>query len=195
MSLLRRRKMDSEPEYRNPKTVEELTQRNIETIVELDAATRANRTSGERLADNISSFCGSVAFVWTHIFWFSAWILINTLPPLKPWRFDVFPFFFLSFIVGLEAIFLVSFILISQKRDEQLAERRNHLLLQIALLTEQENTKMLQMLRQMAEHSGANVGGDPEIRVFEAATRPDEIVAQIEQITEATNGEANDKSG
>jgi uncharacterized membrane protein len=52
--------------------------------------------------------------------------------------FDPFPFQLLTLIVSLEAIFLSTFILISQNRDMQLAERRNHLDLQINLLTDRK---------------------------------------------------------
>ena len=59
-------------------------------------------------------------------------------------------------MVSLEAIFLSTFILISQNQDTRISERRNHLDLQINLLSEQENTKMLMMLQAIAEKVGAD---------------------------------------
>ena len=80
-----------------------------------------------------------------------------------------------------EAIFLSSFILISQNYEMRITERRNQLDLQINLLSEQENTKMLQMLARIARKVGADCDDDPEIRALEEATRPDMLVRQIEK--------------
>ena len=68
--------------------------------------------------------------------------------------FDPFPYTFLTLVVSLEAIFLSIFILISQNQETQLTERRKHLDLQINLLAEQENTKMLQLLIAISEKVG-----------------------------------------
>ena len=63
----------------------------------------------------------------------------------------------------------------------KLGERRNHLDLQINLLTEQENTKMLRMLERIAEKVGANTDDDPSLQVLDQATNPEKLVEQIEQ--------------
>jgi uncharacterized membrane protein len=68
-------------------------------------------------------------------------------------HFDPFPFTFLTLIVSLEAIFLSTFILISQNYETRLSERRNQLDLQINLLSEQE-TKMLRILERIAKRWG-----------------------------------------
>ena len=62
-----------------------------------------------------------------------------------PFHPDPFPFTFLKLVVSLEAIFLFAYILINQKQDTRIAERRSRLDLQINLLTEQENTTMLKV--------------------------------------------------
>jgi len=66
----------------------------------------------------------------------------------------------------LEAIFLSTFILISQNHETQLSERRNELDLQINLLTEQENTKLLRMLERIAEKVGAKKARIPASRYW-----------------------------
>jgi uncharacterized membrane protein len=53
--------------------------------------------------------------------------------------------------------------------------------LQINLLTEQENTKMLRMLERIAEKVGANTEDDPSLQVLDQATNPEKLVEQIEQ--------------
>ena len=68
-----------------------------------------------RLADTITAFSGSMRFVALHIIWFGAWIIVN----LAVLHFDPFPFGLLTMLVSLEAIFLSTFVLISQNRYEE----------------------------------------------------------------------------
>jgi len=166
-------------DYHTPRTVEDVTERNVQAILQLEEAAKANRSSGDRIADLIAAFCGSMTFVWVHVIWFTGWILANGLPGLR--HFDPFPFTFLTLVVSLEAIFLSTFILISQNHETRLSERRNQLDLQINLLTEQENTKMLRMLESIAEKVGANTDDDPSLQVLDQATNPEKLVEQIDQ--------------
>jgi uncharacterized membrane protein len=171
--------------YHKPSTVEEMTERNVQTIVRLEEAAKAERAKSDQIADVIANFCGSMPFVWAHLIWFAAWIFINTLPGID--HFDSFPFNFLTLIVSLEAIFLSTFILISQNHETRLSERRNQLDLQINLLTEQENTKMLTLLGRIAEKVGVRIDDDPTLQVLEQATRPEQLVDQIEEATKQTS--------
>ena len=167
--------------------VDELTQRNIETIVAMESAAKAERTRTDVFAEVVTHFCGSMRFIWAHIVILAAWSVWNVLPSLKPWRFDEFPFFFMCFILAVEAIFLASFILMNQRHESRLSEQRNHLDLQINLLSEQENTKMLQMLSQIAKAVGVTNENDQEIHVLQAAARPDKMMEQIKQTIEQSN--------
>jgi len=169
----------TDSEYHSPKNAEELTRSNVEAIAALEHATMARRGRVDCFVDSVTRFCGRIAFVYIHIALFSVWIGINTLAP-HYFRFDVYPFNFLTLAVSLEAIFLSAFILISQNRSAQVDERRNQLELQIALLSEQENTKMLKMLEAIARKVGAMTGDDPDIAVLEEAARPDRLIEQIE---------------
>ena len=166
-------------------TIDELTARNVESVVRIEAEAHAKRTLSDSLADLITSFCGSMSFVWTHVAWFGVWIALNTLPGFE--HFDPFPFPFLTLVVSLEAIFLSTFILISENRQSRIGDRRNLLDLQVNLLAEQENTKMLKLLAQVARKVGADVD-DAELRALEAPTRPHQLADQIERsMTEVEN--------
>ena len=90
-----------------------------------------------------------MAFVWVHVAWFAAWIVWNTILPIA--NLNPFPFSFLTLAVSLEAIFLSTFIMISENRQERVSERRSPLDLQINLLSEQENTKKLELLGKIGE--------------------------------------------
>ena len=120
-----------------------------------------------------------MTFVWVHVVWFGIWILINVMPRLP--HIDPFPFTFLTLVVSLEAIFLSTFILISQNHDTKISERRNHLDLQINLLSEQENTQMLMMLRAIAEKVGVNLSRDDQDRAMSEETKPQQLVKQIKE--------------
>jgi len=164
------------------RSVDELTRRNIETVLKLEEAAREERTSTDRVADAIAGFCGSMTFVWVHVAWFGGWIIFNLLPGIN--HIDPFPFTFLTLVVSLEAIFLSTFILISQNHDSKLSEKRNHLDLQINLLAEQENTKMLGLLQQIAAKVGAVAALDEDAKALQEATNPEKLVRQIDQLAD-----------
>jgi len=160
-------------------SVEQLTQRNIEVVRKLEEAANEERTTSDRIARMVARFCGSMTFVWVHVIAFGGWIALNLVPGVN--HIDPFPFTFLTFLVSLEAIFLSTFILISQNQDTRISERRNHLDLQINLLSEQENTKMLMMLQAIVEKVGAELEPDEDVTVLAQETELEKVVAQIEQ--------------
>lgn len=157
---------------------DQLTQENVEAILQLESEAKGERTRSDRVAEVIANFCGSMAFVWVHVVWFGVWIVINMVPGLR--HIDPFPFTFLTLVVSLEAIFLSTFILISQNYDARIRERRNHLDLQINLLSEQENTQMIRMLRAIAEKVGADVSDKVHLKALSEKTQPHKLAKQIE---------------
>jgi uncharacterized membrane protein len=157
-------------------SIEELTAQNVQAVVKIESAAHASRSTADYVADRITAFCGSMAFVWTHVAWFAGWILANVLPGVRP--FDPFPYSFLTLVVSLEAIFLSTFILISQNRQARLADRRNLLDLQINLLAEQESTTALTYLREIARAVGARID-ERGTQVLETPTSPDRLAEQI----------------
>lgn len=165
-------------------TLTDLTKRNIKIIAELEEAAQSKRGAADRVADVITRFAGSMKFVYLHLVWFAAWIAWNSLPFFpSAARIDPFPFTFLTFVVSLEAIFLSTFILISQNHETLLADRRNHLDLQINLLSEQENSKILVMLEAIQRRLGVEAV-DPEAHVMEEVTKPEKLIEQIQEVVE-----------
>jgi uncharacterized membrane protein len=163
-----------------PYSLEELMQRNVEIIGELEKSAHAQRSYTDRMADAISRFAGSMKFVFLHVGWFGLSIAFNSLPAIpSEWQFDRFPFTFLTFVVSLEAIFLSTFILISQNHEERLAQRRTHLDLQINLLSEQENSLMLRMLESIEKK--LEIPSQPHAKALQEATSPEAIVDEIRQ--------------
>jgi uncharacterized membrane protein len=115
-----------------------------------------------RLADRVTAFAGSMNFVYIHIIWFGCWI---------GFRVEHYPFGLLTMIVSLEAIFLSTFVLISQNRAD--ATRQVVADQQWTTVQEEEvqNTELLDLSRQILTltqevhslaRSLAGAGGDRE---------------------------------
>jgi len=159
---------------------EDLVQRNVEAIARIEKAAHASRTKADIVSDHIAGFCGRPLFVYVHILWFGAWLTFNSLPTVpKSMRFDQPPFNELTLVVSLEAIFLSAFILISQNRQQRVADQRNHLDLQINLLAEQESSQMLVMMKQVMDHLG--ITSHKDLEALEEATDPEHVAQQIGQ--------------
>ena len=96
----------------------------------------------DRIADAITRFAGSMPFVYLHIIWFTLWIAL---------RVEKFPFGFLTMLVSLEAIFLSTFVMISQNRaDEKRAALAEHQW-QIVQSEEKQNEELLTLSRQILD--------------------------------------------
>jgi uncharacterized membrane protein len=156
-------------------------ERNIRTIIDLRQRAAQARGMQDRLADAITAFSGRMVFVYAHIVWFGLWFLLNTghfgIPP-----FDPFPYGFLTMVVSLEAIFLATFVLISQNRLSAEAEHRADLDLHIGLLTEHELTRVLQMLDIIQNKMGIAEDADSELADLEMETRPEDVLAEIARL-------------
>jgi len=102
-------------------------------------------TQENRIAEAITSFTGRMRFVYLHLALFGAWILVNlgVVPELS--SFDP-SFVVLAMVASVEAIFLSTFVLISQNRMSAAADKRGDLDLQVTLLTEHELTKLTELV-------------------------------------------------
>jgi uncharacterized membrane protein len=166
----------------------EIVRKNTVAIAEMQRKVTDARTIGGRIADGITDFTGSMAFVYVHIVWFALWILLNVgliqIPHIS--EFDKFPFSLLTMIVSLEAIFLSTFVLISQNRLACASEKRAELDLQVNLLAEQKATKVLEMLDQITQQldkvgSRFNFKRDPEVEALKVSPEPQEVLQVIEE--------------
>ncbi|MDT4989986.1 MAG: hypothetical protein QOI74_4080 [Micromonosporaceae bacterium] len=81
----------------------------------------------DRAADAVTSFAGSLNFVYLHSIWFGIWILLNIGLVGAAVEFDRYPFGLLTMIVSLEAIFLSTFVMVSQNRQAMRTEVRSQL--------------------------------------------------------------------
>lgn len=164
----------------NP-ALSKVIERNIRTIIDLRVKAQNRRSLQNVIADAITAFSGRMMFVYVHILWFAVWIILNTgLVGIE--AFDPFPYGLLTMIVSLEAIFLSTFVLISQNRISEESERRADLNLQIGLLAEHELTRVLQMLDAIQAKMGIENDEDSELADLEMDTKPEDVLAEIERL-------------
>ena len=156
-----------------------ILERNIRTLIAHRERRAEQRSLQQRLADAITDFSGNMAFVYLHVVWFGGWIGWN-LGAFGGKPFDPFPFGLLTMIVSLEAIFLATFVLISQNRISVESERRVNLDLQIGLLTEHELTRALKMLDEIQDHLGIAQDLGTDLEELEAEVRPEDVLEEIE---------------
>jgi len=169
-----------------------LVVKNVEAIARIEKAAHARRTRADMISDSVAGFCGSPVFVYVHLLLFGGWLLVNSLGAVpRSLHFDKPPFNELMLFVSLEAIFLSSFILISQNRQQRLADQRNHLDLQINLLAEQETSQMLSMMKQVMDHLGISSTHEHEVLVQE--TNAEQLAEQIDQRLNPIDGLVSDR--
>lgn len=172
-----------EDDVKDNPALSKVIERNIRTIIHLRTKAARKRNLQDRIADAITSFSGRMIFAYVHIIWFGIWILINTgwfgLP-----AFDPYPYGLLTMVVSLEAIFLSTFVLISQNRLSEENERRADLDLHIGLLTEHELTRVLQMLDAIQDKIGVVDHKNSELADLEMETKPEDVLAEIQRLQE-----------
>ena len=105
----------------------------------------------DRVADVITSFAGSLNFVYLHTVWFLTWVLLNVGLFGASFEFDKFPFGLLTMIVSLEAIFLSTFVMVSQNRQAARSDIRAQLDFETNLRSE-----------IWSVHIGEKLGVDPQ---------------------------------
>jgi len=156
-----------------------VVERNIRALVAHRQEEQVNRNRQERIADAVTAFTGSMRFVYIHLLMFGLWIFINLgWLPIIP-KFDP-SFVVLAMVASVEAIFLSTFVLISQNRMAALADRRADLDLQVSLLAEHEVTRLITLVAAMAERMGIDQARDPELTELARDVKPEKVIETME---------------
>jgi len=157
---------------------------NIARLAERAARERATAPWSGRLADRITRFTGSMTFVALHLIVYGLWVLANIgwLPGVT--RFDP-TFVILASEASVEAIFLSTFVLISQNRMAVAADRRADLDLHINLLAEHELTRLAALVGRIAETLGVAMD-DPAFREIERDVAPEAVLDALDTHSAAT---------
>ena len=100
------------------------------------------QSAQSRLADAITTFAGSMTFVYVHIVWFTLWIVIGI---------EHYPYGLLTMIVSLEAIFLSTFVMISQNRADARRQVLADAQWQTVQTEEHQNEQIIELSNQILE--------------------------------------------
>lgn len=172
--------MDPEPSDRPVSPgLADVVERNIQALLAHRREEEGSRSLGERIADGVTRFTGSLYFVSIHLIILMLWLLVKLgwLPRLAP----VEPSFtILASVASVEALFLATFVLITQKRMAALAAKRAELDLQISLLAEHEITRLLTLVTAMAERMGLDRAQDPELAELSQDVAPEQVIEKME---------------
>jgi uncharacterized membrane protein len=154
--------------------------RNIRMLQERREREEATATFEERIAGAITRFSGTMKFVYVHVVVYGFWITANLdFIPGVP-KFDP-SFVILAMVASVEAIFLSTFILITQNRMSAAAEKRAELDLQISLLAEHEVTKLAALLSAIADRLGIESEVDAEVEELKEDVAPEAVLDEIEE--------------
>jgi uncharacterized membrane protein len=164
-------------------------ERNIRGLQERSQRQQESAPREERLADAITAFTGSMLFVYIHILVFGFWVIANLeiVPGIPAWDPT---FVVLAMIASVEAIFLSTFVLISQNRMAREASRRADLDLQISLLAEHEVTKLVSMLAAVAAKLDVETRVEGEIDELKRDVAPEAVLDEIEEAESKTKERA-----
>lgn len=156
----------------------DIAEKNIRTIVDREKQARDSASLTQKVAKAIAHFSGTVAFAVINAIFFTVWITLN----LTFFKFDPYPFILLTLVVSLEAIFLSTFVLISQNELANQSEARHKLDLQINLIAEHENTVMSRVLIDIAEKLGIEPSKLEELKALTDDTSPEEVLEKITKV-------------
>lgn len=173
--------MNKQPDS-EPNAVSGMTgvmQRNIRTVLERRQIEDQKKSLQLRVADSITRFTGSMMFVYIHLVLFAVWIVAN-LPGVPLPKFDP-TYVVLAMFASVEAIFLSTFVLISQNRMAEQADKRADLDLQVSLLAEHEVTRLVTLIKQIAARLDIAESENPELAELERDVRPEHVLDALEE--------------
>jgi len=167
--------MENTSDRQGPDPLHTALMRNIETMEHRRRRLNAGASRAARVAQAMTSFAGSMRFVYVHLVFYGAWILLN----LGVLHFDP-SFGTLSMIASVEAIFLSTFVLIAQNRMAEHSEQRAELDLQISLLSEHELTRLAGLVASIGAHLGVEHADAPEIDELQRDVTPEAVLDALE---------------
>jgi uncharacterized membrane protein len=156
----------------------DVVQHNIRALVEVRRRKDAQRSRSDLLADRISKFIGSMKSAAIHGVLFVCWLLWNVVPWTP--KFDPYPFVMLAVLASVEAIFLSTFVLISQNRQAAMNERNAQLDLQVNLLAEHEVTRLIALVEQIARKVGVAVP-EGDLKELKKDVAPEHVLDEIDR--------------
>jgi uncharacterized membrane protein len=157
-----------------------IVERNIKALIEHRQREETQKSTADHIADIITKFTGSMRFVFIHLLLFGTWILWNAgllgISPFDP------SFVILAMFASVEAIFLSTFVLISQNRMNAHADKRAELDLQISLLSEHEITRIITLVSAIAQKMNIEIANDKELDELKKDVFPEKVMTTMENV-------------
>ncbi|HEX5078381.1 MAG TPA: DUF1003 domain-containing protein [Geminicoccaceae bacterium] len=162
-----------------PRGLSPVLERNIQALQLRRQREEKQASPEERVADAITRFTGSMRFVYLHLAFFGFWIGANLgwIPGVPAWDPS---FVVLAMVASVEAIFLSTFVLISQNRMAAAADKRADLDLQISLLAEHEVTRLVTLVSGIAGRLGVETEADADVQEITRDIAPDAVLDELE---------------
>jgi uncharacterized membrane protein len=145
-------------------------------IVHLEQRDNIDMGRADHVADWIAAFTGSMPFLLTHALALTLWM---TLGPIL--EFDPFPYDLLGLFLAIEAIALSTFVLMTQNRQAQKADRRAKVDLQINAIAEDKVTKLMEMVAEIHDHIGIEHDGDDQLEEMRRKTDVAELADAVDE--------------
>lgn len=169
-----------------------ILEKNIRTIMRIRRQAHLSSNVEERISVKISGFAGHLRFLIIHLVIIALYVLLNSgIFGIKP--FDPYPFGLLVGVLTVEVLFLSTFILISQNRQQKEADQRADLDLQMSLLNQYELTRALRMLDAIQDKLGIPNDDDIELRELEEDVSPEDVLLEMDLVRR--RAEMEDKPG
>jgi uncharacterized membrane protein len=152
---------------------------NIEKLIAIEKEALRFRSRKEAITDAIARFVGTISFVLVQIAVTLCWVVVNTgiIPVIKP--FDPFPYPLLSAVTSFEAVLITAFVLMKQNRLGIIADRRDHVDLQVNLLTERRATEIIRMLNRLSVHLGVEQPSHPDRQELERQVEVEHVIEEV----------------
>lgn len=183
--------MDPEPggQEREEERLAAVLDRNIDALLARRKVEEKQKNREDRVADAITRFTGSMRFVYLHLVLFAVWIVWNLkwIPGLAP--FDP-SFVILAMAASVEAIFLSTFVLISQNRMQAQSDKRSELDLHISLLAEHEVTRIITLVTAVAERLKIDEAQNPELKELARDVAPEKVLDRMDEAERERSGES-----
>lgn len=153
--------------------------RNIRALEDRRRREEARASWSERVAEAITRFTGSMLSVLLHLVVFGSWVVANLglIPGVEPWDPS---FVTLAMIASVEAIFLTTFILVSQNRMAAAEKKRAELDLQISLLAEDEITEVAKLTAAIAKRLGVTTESEAAVDEVIRRVAPEAVLDALE---------------
>ena len=159
---------------------------NISAVLDFYSREEQKISASQRFVERISFFVAKPAFLAFILMFVAAWISVNLVISASGLsEFDPAPFFWLQGIIGLSALLTATVVLSKQDRLARLAERREHLDLKVALLTEQKVAKLIDLMEELRRDlPNVKDRHDSDAAVLQQAMNPEQVLAALDERAE-----------